>query len=270
MESASRAAHPALRHVVSGYSGYRFRGGTIAAARRLIPDRSITLVISLANPLRVLDGSAPSAVCARAPVHGLRMAPLLIANDLQQYAFELRLHPMALPALFGLPAAEITGAVVDLADLPVPLAGSLPERLAAQPDWDAQFDVLDTCLLTALREHQVVPELAWSWRRIVHTRGKVGIEQLATEIGWSRRYLTRRFRNEVGLGPKQLSRLVRFEHCAGMLRATPGGPISDIAAAGGYSDHAHMSNEWRALAGCAPTEYLGMLTGSCGGPAEIA
>jgi AraC-like DNA-binding protein len=68
----------------------------------------------------------------------------------------------------------------------------------------------------------------------------------------------------VGLGPKTAARVLRFHHAARLLApasiygtATTAPPtISDVAAGCGYADQSHLVREFRALAGCTPTEYL--------------
>ena len=54
---------------------------------------------------------------------------------------------------------------------------------------------------------------------------------------------------EVGLTPKQAARVLRFERAGGLLRSGRY-DLAMVAAEAGYYDQAHLSNEWRALAGC--------------------
>ena len=85
------------------------------------------------------------------------------------------------------------------------------------------------------------------------TRGAARVEALATEVGWSRRHLTARFRDEVGLAPKALGRLIRVEHAAMRVRA--GDALGEIAYDAGYADQSHFNREFRELVGCTPTEF---------------
>jgi methylphosphotriester-DNA--protein-cysteine methyltransferase len=79
---------------------------------------------------------------------------------------------------------------------------------------------------------------------------------VAKNVGWSNKHLVAQFRQQIGLGPKRVARLVRFEQ---MLRridgATP--PVwPQLAARSGYADQAHLIREFRELAGTSPTGFL--------------
>jgi AraC-like DNA-binding protein len=248
LDWAARAPHPALRDVVRRYISYTQHNVSLAVHRGL-PSRSVTLIISLADPIRMLDGPDLQAL-----VGGLHLGPALIQQDTYQQGLHLELNPIGLRALLGIPATELTSHVVNLADLPVPWAATLPERLAAQPDWRSRFAVLDSVLLATLHPVTLVSEVQWAWRRMVTGHGGQPVTELAGEVGWSRRHFTERFAREVGLGPKQVSRLIRFERSGALLRA--GRTLAEVAAAAGYYDQAHLTNEWRALAGCTPTEWI--------------
>ncbi|ALG12836.1 helix-turn-helix domain-containing protein [Kibdelosporangium phytohabitans] len=252
VDFTARAPHPALRHLVRRYIGYTQHGVSLPVHRGL-PSGTVTLIISLAEPIRVIGGPG-GARDSQALVGGLHLEPTLIRQDSFQQGIHLELNPIGLRALLGVPATDLTSDVVDLADLPARWAPSLPGRLAAAPTWDARFALLDAELAGALRPVNLVAEVQWAWRRMVTGRGARPVTDLADEVGWSRRHFTSRFSGEVGLGPKQVSRLIRFEHSTSLVRA--GRSLTDTAVEAGYYDQAHMTNEWRALAGCTPATWV--------------
>ena len=86
------------------------------------------------------------------------------------------------------------------------------------------------------------------------------IEELSCDLGWSRQHLARRFRAEVGVGPKQLARVARLQRAVDHLQRVPdrahAAPLSLAGAAAdlGYFDQAHMARDFRELAGLAPRD----------------
>ena len=88
---------------------------------------------------------------------------------------------------------------------------------------------------------------------------------LAGEVGWSRRHLAARFRAEVGLAPKAVARILRFERVTRTLRANEGDGLADLAYACGYADQAHLNRDFREFAGTTPTDYAArVLPGGAG------
>ncbi len=97
----------------------------------------------------------------------------------------------------------------------------------------------------------VAPEVAYAWGLVL--RG-VPIRAVAGAVGWSDRHLAKRFRAEIGLRPKEAARVARFDRARRALR--PDGRIAEVAARHGFADQSHLVREFRALAGCTPTEWL--------------
>lgn len=123
--------------------------------------------------------------------------------------------------------------------------------------WTDRFLHLDTALARLARDRgRPDPELGWAWQRLATSHGAVGINGLATEVGWSRRHLGERFRREYGLTPKQAARVMRFELAHRLLRRDDRPALADLAARCGYYDQTHLTREWRELAGCPPTVWL--------------
>lgn len=76
--------------------------------------------------------------------------------------------------------------------------------------------------------------------------------------GWSHRQLQRRFREEVGFGPKTLGRILRLQAA---VRAAPSAleiGWSRIAVRSGYFDQAHLIREFREVTGRTPAEFFGV------------
>ncbi len=83
----------------------------------------------------------------------------------------------------------------------------------------------------------------------------VTVADIAADVGWSRKHLTHRFREQVGLPPKVMARVLRFERAVALLSGGTG--LAEAAFACGYYDQAHLNREFRALSGCTPTELIG-------------
>lgn len=89
---------------------------------------------------------------------------------------------------------------------------------------------------------------------IVSARGSVLISDIATSLNISERHLLRRFREDVGLSPKQFARICRARAAA--VDALHGEQTwGEIAAERGYADQAHLSNEFTQLFGLSPSEF---------------
>ena len=93
--------------------------------------------------------------------------------------------------------------------------------------------------------------------QILRERGQVRLAALGAAAGLSERQLERRFRTAVGLGPKALSRLVRFQEVLRRVGGGEGPPLVQVALDCGYFDQSHLVRYFRELAGVAPTQYLG-------------
>jgi AraC-like DNA-binding protein len=80
------------------------------------------------------------------------------------------------------------------------------------------------------------------------------VAEIALAVGLSERQLHRRCRDAFGYGPKTLARVLRMRQALRM--AGDGAPLAEVAFGAGYADQAHLSREFRALAGVPVTELL--------------
>lgn len=257
-ESVVARPAPSLAGLVDRYVGYRLDGFP-PGTHQALPSGRLTLVVSLGPPvdLAVMPGRHQSPGTFTALAGGLHASPGTIVHDGRQHGVHVELTPLGARAVLGLPAGALAATVVDLGDLLGRDAAELAERMALSPSWAACFAVLDDVLARrrdAAPDPQ--PELAQAWRRLEATGGAVPVGALAEEVGWSRRHLAERFRTELGLAPKVAARVLRFDRARRLLTRPGGAPLAAVAATAGYYDQAHLTREWRELAGCSPAAWL--------------
>lgn len=82
--------------------------------------------------------------------------------------------------------------------------------------------------------------------------GARSIAQIAQTLRVSARHLERGFAREVGLSPKTLARVLRFQRAFQWLAAPARRPAAEIALACGYYDQSHLIRDFRQFAGSTP------------------
>jgi AraC-like DNA-binding protein len=221
-----------------------------------LPSRHLDLIVSLARPIEIIrmPGAQPPGAY-QAFVAGLQQAPAVVRMGGHLDCLHVFLKPAAARALLGVSGREVASRVVNLADIDRAMCDEFVETLIAADSWRERFAAVDRILLRRLRPIMMPDALAWSWRSLAVSHGRVAVHELAREIGFSRRHLTERFTCEFGIAPKVAGRVFRFEHACRLFMRAPS-RIVDVAMASGFHDQAHMVREWHALAGCAPREWV--------------
>jgi AraC-like DNA-binding protein len=150
--------------------------------------------------------------------------------------------------------AELANEVVDLEAVLGRPGRELRARMGEAATWETRFALLDAFLLRRLDDTPEPPSaVTWAWHALRRSAGRVPIRALAEELGCSHRHLIASFRREVGLPPKTVARIVRFERALELARR-PGRPgWASIAQDTGYADQAHLIRDFRAFAGTTPT-----------------
>lgn len=246
--------HPGLRGLVDRIQGYAFRLDP-RAVHHGVPSPAATIIISFDEPLDVAwcDDSA-TRVQRWLLASGMHTGPALIRTHGIQHGIQLDLTPAGCRALLGVPIGPLTHCLTDHADLPLGFSADLHARLA-EAEWADRFRLLEDHLLRlALAARTQLPaDLAYAWSLLGERHGRIRVTELADTIGWSRRHLLNRFTAEFGLPPRDIGRLHRFGAAQDYAKA--GAPWSEVAARAGYADQAHLSRDFRALAGRTPTEW---------------
>lgn len=237
-ETVSALPHPRLRPYVMGYSGFH---SVNDVRHRMLPLNLAVLVLDLTGGSRLVTG--PRAV---ATTEG---------ETTWRHGVCIGLTPAGALALLNVPMPELVGRNARLADvLGERREAELAERLALAPTWQERFELLDD-VLTPKREPDSFVMRAW--HRLQQPAHRVRIGELAEQMGVSRRLLQTRFQRDVGLSPKTVARIARFQRSVFQLTRSKGLP--DIAAECGYADQAHFQREMRAMAGLTPTELCALI-----------
>ena len=85
-------------------------------------------------------------------------------------------------------------------------------------------------------------------------KGQINVEALASKNFTTVRQLERSFKQHIGISPKQLINLTRYQNTmTAFQNRQPGESILSIALDHGYYDHAHLTNEFKRYNGVVPT-----------------
>ena len=148
------APHRQLRSLLPrGYAG--FTEATVPRHLVLPATTSVPLVV------KILDSPhRPPAF-----IMGARDSSTVVDGDCAPSYLELWLAPLGAYTLLGLPMDELSGQLVDLADVLGPAGRRLAEQLRETRTWRQRFAVMDQFLLRRLASGpQPSPEVGWAWQ----------------------------------------------------------------------------------------------------------
>jgi AraC-like DNA-binding protein len=227
------------------------------ATQPVLPDGRSELIIHFGDPFD--RGSVDGAFERQSAIifAGQLTGQLLLRPSGAAAVLGIRFHPFGASSLVDIPQHRVAGATPALEDIDGPLARALaPVRsMTDQPARAIPF--VRSVLERAIRPDRLDARVRAAAAAVAGSCGTLPVESLARLAGMSRRHLERRFLDDVGVSPKRLGRITRFQAVLHALQdGEPRARGAATAAQFGYADQAHFIREFRELAGCTPAGHL--------------
>jgi AraC-like DNA-binding protein len=217
---------------------------------RILPSGDMGIVINLRDEgFRVHADEFPGAILAGAYSNFFTL-------DTAQQSYTLGIHfkPGGAYPFLKMPAGELQGRHVALAEVWGSHANEMRERLLAAKSIDARFRIAEEAMLAIMKPaRDPHPAVAYALREIGCTHN---VAELTSQIGLSPRRFADVFRNEVGLTPKLFCRIRRFQQALRCLSKGKRIEWADFALSAGYYDQPHFIHDFQAFSGLNPTSYV--------------
>ena len=225
---------------------------------RILPDGCVELILNFGERF-LQHHDNDRKLQPRHFLVGQMSGPILISPTGAVQLLGIRFHPGATAPFLRVSMNEVTDQVTELGSLSSNLERELLracEHLASLPEKIAAVEEALTARLLRGAYDSSAMQLA---AQIVRFAGVISVDQLAEDAGISNRQLERRFMREVGVGPKLLGRILRFQQVFRAVERSDNAWAS-IALECGYYDQAHLIRDFNQFAGQTPTVLFSQQT----------
>lgn len=133
----------------------------------------------------------------------------------------------------------------------------LGERLWEAADFQERIRCLEAFLLERLKDAAPPDELVKNAMQIiVRNEGNIRISSLLEQLCVSKSSLEKRFQEAVGLSPKILANILRFNSLVYLQGQKPSPSLTELGYNSGFFDQAHLVHNFRAFTGMTPKQFF--------------
>ena len=223
---------------------------------RVFPDGCIELIFHYGDLFLKYNRKHKAEIQPRSFIHGQLKKFIELEATGKIGTFGVRFQPGGLHPF-------IQSAVSDFTEITVPVAHIWPETGAA---FEAsimeasnpleRIAIAEEFLLSHLVLQPSYDIVTYCVNTIITHAGNISIDDLATTLHTGRRNLERKFITSVGLSPKFLARIVRFNQTLQLIEANDFSSFTAVAYEGGFYDQAHFIKDFREFTGVNPRQYF--------------
>ena len=226
---------------------WRARGtrAEFSAPEPIVPDGCVEIVFNLADPFVGEDGTLQP----RALLAGQMTRPVVALPTGDVDLLGVRFRPARAGGALRVAMWQLQDCLLD-ASAVMPGLDHLADDLRGIPD-DHRLDHLERALPMSGVDGRT-GDIDHALALLEAADGNVTVEAIARRVGITRRHLERRFKDEVGLGVKQMARIARVHAALRLMACNREISGAEISAHCGYSDQAHLIRECKALTGQTP------------------
>jgi AraC-like DNA-binding protein len=250
---------------------------------RLLPNGEAAMILNLRDDaIAIYEDDGSVSRYGRVVLSGPRANCFTIDCNQQERVVGVQFRPGGAFPFFRMPVSVLEGTSFDMGDLWGHEAGWVRERVLAAETPRAMLEALAECMGERLgiaskpcagtRSPAGLGHKGGLHPAVVYMASELDIcdgpepfrssrvQAVTQRIGMSQRRVAQLFHEQVGVSPKTFHRVRRFQHTLGRLRGVRQVDWAELAVECGYYDQAHLSHDFRQIAGMTPSAYLAAAT----------
>jgi hypothetical protein len=138
------------------------------------------------------------------------------------------------------------------------LANDLEQNIIQAANTNERIEIIETFLLNRLKEEATIENIVKTTvDTLLNTKGSTPINVILKDNLSKRRQLERHFKKQIGISPKQLSKVIRLHATLQMLVSQKNETLTDIAYENEYFDQNHFIKDFKEFVGITLKDFLG-------------
>lgn len=224
---------------------------------RIFPDGCIELIFNYGELFRKHEPDGTSFLQPRGIVYGQIKSFIEVEPTGAVGLFSTRFNPAGLKPFIDFDVDDFTGRALTVAELWGDDGIALEQAMIACADNEARKATVEAFLLKKLESVTFDNrDVEYCVDALLQSEGTVSIDKLADELEIGQRQLERKFVAAVGLSPKFLARIIRFQNTLQLIEKKEFVSFTNVAYDGGFYDQAHFIRDFKEFTGLNPKQYF--------------
>ncbi len=227
--------------------------------QRIIPDGYIEMKFNLGDKIKRFISENDFIFNPNAIVMGQRTKPYYILPVGNVDTIAICFYPHGFASFVNTPLEMLVDKETSIAVLfGQANADELEQQIIQAGDTQQRIEIIETFLLKKLNEKSTISNIVKSTvDTLLKTNGSTSINDILKDDISKRRQLERHFKNQIGISPKQLSKVIRLQAALQMLLNKKTATLTDIAYENEYFDQNHFIKDFKEFVDVTPKEFIG-------------
>ncbi len=214
---------------------------------RVVPDGCMDIILNY-NQSRFL----------KAELVGTMTEHIFSSDNEYTYQISIRFKPGGIYPLIKDSLHQFNNKIVDLELISKDITCTLNEIIEKQYSIERSIVQIQKYLTTLYINSKSFDKRIYNaTEQILNNKGENSIDKLSKDNCLSLRQFERKFKSNIGIGPKLLCRIVKFRNIYKLFNNKSfNESFMNTAFDNNYFDHAHLTKDFKAFAGITPSEYI--------------
>ncbi len=228
----------------------------VLTKERILPDGNIELIFHYGDVFKQYRQNH-TEIQPRSFVYGQITQFIEIGPTGKTGIIAVRFYPNGSEPFLQIPISQLSDKAVCISAIFGKEGRELEEKIMTAINNRQRIEILQNFLISRLKQYWHYDyTIAECIKRIVQLQGQVTVESLSNTFNISTRHLERKFNSTVGMSPKLLSRIVRFQNIFKLLQNKQINSLTALAYESGYCDQSHFIRDFKQFSGINPKNYF--------------
>ncbi len=188
---------------------------------------------------------------------GVNDTPFIVDNnqDIASGTIGVEFSPHAAYRFFRIRQSELRNRIYYTPEVIGNAGKEIEERIADTDILEEKINILQEYLLALFMKTETDGIFEYCIHTIKNTFGRITIKELERKTGYSARWLNRKFDEKIGISPKNLCAISRFQFVFQTLVNNPDQLLLDKSYYNVYYDQSHFIKEFKRFTGMPPSKF---------------